>query len=105
MVRSALRDEMVWRDDRPWVETHGDLRRSLCDQGQEPKVAHPPKRVYEILVLSAGIYSGFWERDLTVWKPISRGLGGSAIICRRTSVMDLIWSSWKSTVSASLAIC
>ena len=37
MVRSSLRDEMVWRDGRPWVETHGDLRRSLCDQGQEPR--------------------------------------------------------------------
>jgi hypothetical protein len=32
MVRSSLRDEMVWRDGRPWVETHGDLPRSLCDQ-------------------------------------------------------------------------
>ncbi len=38
MVQSSLRDEMVWRDGRPWVETHGDLRRSLCDQGQEPTV-------------------------------------------------------------------
>ena len=35
-IQSSLRDEMVWRDCRPWVETHGDLRRSLCDQGQEP---------------------------------------------------------------------
>ena len=39
MVQSSLRDEMVWRDWRPWVEAHGDLRRLLCDQGQEPKVA------------------------------------------------------------------
>jgi hypothetical protein len=37
MVPSSLRDEIVWRDGRPWVETHGNLRRSLCDQGQEPK--------------------------------------------------------------------
>ena len=35
-IPSSLRDEIVWRDGRPWVETHGDLRRSLCDQGQEP---------------------------------------------------------------------
>ena len=35
-IQSSLRDEMVWRDGRPWVETHGDLRRSLCDQGPEP---------------------------------------------------------------------
>ena len=35
-IQSSLRDEMVWRDGRPWVETHGDLRRSLCDQGREP---------------------------------------------------------------------
>ena len=38
-------------------------------------------------------YSDLRERDRTVWNPISRGLGGSAIICRRTSVMVLIWSS------------
>ena len=37
MVRSSLRDEMVWRDGRPWVETHGCRQRSHCDQGQEPK--------------------------------------------------------------------
>ncbi len=35
MVQSSLRDEVVWRDCRPWVETHGYLRRSLCDQVQE----------------------------------------------------------------------
>ncbi len=37
---NALRDEMVGRDGRPWVETHGDLRRSLCEQRHEPK-SHP----------------------------------------------------------------
>ncbi len=37
MIQSSLRDEIDWRDCRPWVETHGALRRSLCDHGQEPK--------------------------------------------------------------------
>ena len=43
MVQSSLRDEIVWRDDRPWVETHGYVPRSLCDQGQEP-MSHPNPR-------------------------------------------------------------
>ncbi len=41
-IQSSLRDEMVWRVGRPWVETHGYLRRSLCDQGQEPKSPRVP---------------------------------------------------------------
>ena len=35
-ARSGLRD-------RPWVEIHSNLRRSLCDQGQEP-MSHPNPR-------------------------------------------------------------
>ena len=36
-IQSSLRDEIAWRDCRPWVETHDYLRRSLRDQRQERK--------------------------------------------------------------------
>ena len=90
--------------DRGWKPTVTFGGRSAT-KDKNQKVARRLKRFQAALVLLTGIYSDFGECDLTVWKPISRGLGGSDIICRRTSVMDLIWSSWKSTVSASLAIC
>lgn len=34
MIPSSLPDEIVGRDCRPWLETAGDLRRSLCDPWQ-----------------------------------------------------------------------
>ncbi len=43
MIQASLRDEIDWRDCRPWVETHGYLRRSLRDQGQERKSFRPER--------------------------------------------------------------
>jgi hypothetical protein len=39
--RLGVDPSVVWRYGRPWVEAHGDLRWSLCDQGQESIVEHP----------------------------------------------------------------
>src|SRR5436190_3862890 len=38
-VQSSLRDEIGLPVDQPWVETHGYLRRSLCDQGKNESAA------------------------------------------------------------------
>ncbi len=40
-----------------------------------------------------------------VWKPISRNFGGPNIICRRTSVMVLIRSTWQLKLLDSPALC
>ena len=37
MVQTSLRDEIVWRDDRHWLETHSDLRSSPSDWGKLSK--------------------------------------------------------------------
>ncbi len=37
--QSSLRDEIGLPIHRPWVETHGYLQRSLCDQGKNESAA------------------------------------------------------------------
>ena len=39
LIVAPRRDDLAgWLRRGGWVETHGDLRRSLCDQGHEPTV-------------------------------------------------------------------
>ena len=42
MVQSSLRDEIVWCDWRPWVETHG-YRRAVAPRPNQP---HSGERGY-----------------------------------------------------------